>query len=103
MIDFETEEIVPLAAAAKWLPSMRGKAPHVCTLYRWTKAGVKGVRLEIIKIGGTTCTSREALARFFQQLTYGDREPPPPSRFRTPAQRKRDQARAARILDEAGI
>lgn len=39
------------------------------TLHRWATDGLKGVRLEVIRIGGTTCTSKSALQRFFNALT----------------------------------
>ncbi len=70
MIDVSTEEVVSLAEAASRLPRRRaGKKPHPCTLYRWTTGGLRGVRLESVQIGGTRCTSFEALTRFFGALT----------------------------------
>ncbi len=61
-----SEQILSLTDAATMLPRRRGgRKPHVSTIYRWAKRGIHGVRLEIIQIGGTKCTSREALARFF--------------------------------------
>ena len=41
----------------------------MATLYRWASHGCRGVRLETIQIGGTKCTSRQALQRFFAGLT----------------------------------
>ena len=77
MIDPNTETLVSLAEAAKSLPVRRkGKRPHVSCLYRWTKSGCKGVVLESLQCGGTRCTSKEALARFFQALTYADSSEP---------------------------
>ena len=70
MIDPNTETIAPRPAAAGERPRRRGgKKPHVSCLYRWTKTGCKGVILESLQVGGTRCTSREALARFFHRLT----------------------------------
>lgn len=63
------EELLSLPAAAKLLPRRRGgKKVHTATLYRWTVAGLRGAVLESLQIGGTRCTSREALQRFFEQL-----------------------------------
>ncbi len=71
MIDPTTESLVSLTEAARLLPARRGgKRPHVSSLYRWTKAGRRGVVLESIQVGGTRCTSKEALARFFEALTH---------------------------------
>ena len=58
------------------------------TLFRWASKGLRGVRLEVIRIGGTQCTSVEALARFFHRLSE-HAEPPaaptPATRSITPA------------------
>jgi hypothetical protein len=70
MIDVLLEEVISLSeAAAKCPKRRRGKETHVSCLYRWTKAGCRGVVLESVQIGGTRCTSRQALARFFNRLT----------------------------------
>jgi hypothetical protein len=63
------EEIQPIVRAAKWLPARRGDRPtHASCLFRWAKHGLRGVRLETLRVGGTLCTSREALERFFARL-----------------------------------
>lgn len=63
------EELLSLPAAARLLPRRRGgKKVHTATLYRWTTAGLKGVVLESLQVGGTRCTSQQALQRFFDQL-----------------------------------
>lgn len=70
MIDFRDEELMPLNRAARQLPRRRGDRPvHVATLYRWAKSGCRGVRLETLQVGGSLCTSRGALQRFFERLT----------------------------------
>ena len=47
----------------------RRQARELATLYRWATHGCRGVRLETIQIGGTKCTSQEALQRFFNRLS----------------------------------
>ena len=70
MIDLTTETVISLTEAAKRLPARRsGKRPHVATLYRWSQRGCRGVRLETCQVGGTRCTSVEALQRFVNQLS----------------------------------
>ena len=65
MIDHTAETVVSFAEACQRLPRRRaGKRPHPNTLYRWAAEGVRGERLETIQIGGTLCTSLEALQRF---------------------------------------
>lgn len=64
------EDLVPLSAAARLLPRRRsGRPTHTSTLFRWASEGLRGVKLEVVQVGGTRCTSREALARFFSQLS----------------------------------
>jgi hypothetical protein len=68
------EKMLSMSQAARMLPSLRGgKTPHPNTLVRWAKAGLKSkggqiIRLETYRIGGTTCTSLNALKRFFDLL-----------------------------------
>lgn len=76
-IDVFNEEVMTLTEAARKLPKRRsGRKPHVSTLFRWAVGGLRSrdgmqVRLETIQIGGTKCTSLEALQRFFERLTGG--------------------------------
>jgi hypothetical protein len=76
MIDHRIEIVRSLTEAAAELPRRRGgKRVNVATLYRWASHGCRGVKLETIQIGGTRCTSVEALQRFFEALTGPGREP----------------------------
>jgi hypothetical protein len=102
MIDPNTETLVSLSEAARYLPRRRaGKKPHVSCIYRWTTSGCRGVILESIQVGGTRCTSKEALARFFRRLTSGDAADVP--EIRSVAKRDRDCAKAMRELEQAGV
>src|SRR5262245_12375645 len=103
------ETILPPAEAARELPRRRrGRKPHVSTLYRWMTSGCRGVVLESIQVGGTRCTSREALQRFFERLSGPDLTGPvgghadPVPAHRTAAQRQRDSTKAGRKLAELG-
>lgn len=70
MIDIAAERVLSLTQAARLLPCRRrGRKPCPSTLYRWAKRGLRGVRLETVRIGGTLCTSVEALNRFFAELS----------------------------------
>jgi hypothetical protein len=65
MIEIESETLIPLREVSKLLPVRpNGRRVHISAIYRWVQRGIKGVRLEAIRIGGTTYTSREALQRF---------------------------------------
>lgn len=101
MIDPNTESLISLAETPKYLPRRRGgKRPHVSCIYRWTTSGCRGVVLESVQVGGTRCTSREALARFFRRLTSGNAAVVPT--VRTCAQRQRAADKAVRDLEKAG-
>ena len=100
VIDLTKEKVISLSKATRLLPKRRqGKKPHVSTLYRWAGSGLKGVQLETIQVGGTLCTSREALQRFFQRL--GDKNRP--SVASPPRRRKSDLDRVEKDLDAAGF
>lgn len=102
MIDPNTEVLISLSEAARHLPRRRAdKRPHVSCIYRWTTSGCKGVVLESLQIGGTRCTSKEALGRFFRRLTTGNAAEVPA--VRTIAQRERAATRAMRDLEAAGV
>jgi hypothetical protein len=81
-IDPSTEVLRPFAEASRRLPALRGGRPvHPTTLWRWAARGVRGrdgvtVRLESIKVGGTCCTSDEALLRFIHALSADSRQSP---------------------------
>ena len=102
-IDIHAETVVTLAEAAKRLPPRgRGKRPHVATLYRWAQKGCRGIRLETIRIGGSLCTSLEALQRFCDRLTqaqHGEVSVSPESLARRGPELKRAQQAA----DDIGI
>ena len=99
MIDISQEQLLPLAEAAELLPPRRnGSRPHATTLHRWARHGLKDVRLEVLLVGDTTCTSLPAMQRFFERLTEKALAVDEPSA--TPSQRMIgvDQA-----LDDLGI
>ncbi len=68
MIDIQSETVIPLTKAAKRVPSRNGRTVHVSTIWRWTMRGVHGIKLESLLVGGTRCTSVEAIGRFIQRL-----------------------------------
>lgn len=63
------QTLITLREAAATLPHRRGGRPtHSATLFRWATEGLRGVKLEVVQVGATKCTSREALQRFFAKL-----------------------------------
>ena len=109
-INMQTERVGSLADVARWLPKYQGTKIHTSTLWRWTSRGLRGVRLEYLRLGGRILTSVEAVTRFAAKLNDLDQQQPedapPPvqkARKRTPTARDRDVASARRELAAAGI
>ena len=75
MISIQRERVIPMSEVGDHCPRRRaGKKVHLSTGIRWARAGVvgdDGTRgyLETIRVGGTLCTSVEALQRFFERLS----------------------------------
>jgi hypothetical protein len=90
------ENLCLLSEAAAKIPTR----PNVSTVWRWHNKGIKGIRLETIRIGGTIYTSDEAIARFLEAIN----EPAAPApRPRTRRETAAAVARAERILKRAGV
>ena len=108
------EKLYSLSAIAAFAPrnSRSGNKVSTSTIWRWTKRGLKAgdgtggrVFLETVKAGGGLATSKEALKRFFAELTRrasppkapcfpngGDKTPPGDRRLRTDVERQLDDA-----------
>jgi hypothetical protein len=83
------------------LPGNGGKRVHIGTPHRWRTQGLRGVRLEAIKVGGRWCTSLQALERFFDVLSRGASPPTPTQAGDTPA--TVSSAESLRKLQEEGF
>ena len=75
-IDSREEKCFTLNRIRQFLPetTRSGKPPHPSVIYRWCTRGLKArdgsvVKLEFLICGGAICTSREAVERFFAELT----------------------------------
>lgn len=67
MLDLASEDLFPLTDTA----NIPGR-PHPTTVGRWATRGVRGIRLETVRIGGRLYTSAEAVQRFVAALTATD-------------------------------
>jgi len=105
MIDITMERVLSLSEACGLLPRRRrGKKPSYACLWRWATKGCRGIRLESIKVGGTSCTSVEALQRFCEAVTAAENgRRRDPSTLRTTAQRERRIRRADEHLRREGL
>ena len=90
-IDISTEQVLSLTAATKSLPGR----PHVSTLWRWYKRGVRGIQLETIVVAGRRFTSAEAIQRFAERCSAAADGTPSPIR----TSRQREAALRAAEVD----
>ena len=75
---------------------------NISTGHRWRLAG----KIETFRIGGRHYVSREAWERFIEKCNGGSKPTRPGdegTRTRTLAQRRRDDARAARACEALGV
>ncbi len=66
---------------------------HLSTAYRHALEGVRGVKLEVVRVGGKLYTSRAAIQRFLDRLTATSR---PPTGRPAPIPTRRASAMGAR-------
>lgn len=69
---------IPLKDLPAHLPKKRGKKIAVSTIYRWTRAGVAGVRLETSWVGGMRVVDLSAVDEFFEAVARS-RQPDRPT------------------------
>jgi hypothetical protein len=98
---------VGLAGVARKFPNDRTNGQghiNASTVFRWCLVGCKGatgqrIRLQHVRIGSRILTSWPAVERFISSLTAPVEPSPIP---RSPTQRQRASASAARALEVAG-
>lgn len=92
MIDLDKETLLTVKQARAVLPNR----PSINTIYRWFWKGVRGIKLDSIRVGGRIFTTKEACDRF---IHASSRMPTEEERFA-----ERDAIRNARqFLDMSGI
>lgn len=98
MIDITNENLIRICDVPRRLPARpSGRRIHVSTVYRWIMRGVRGVCLEVIRVGGTTYTSAEALQRFADHLSAPPAPGPIPVTWMTMARRKQIEEAEKRV------
>jgi hypothetical protein len=108
-IDDDSEELMPLAKAAKLLPIVRGNKPiHPSTLARWATIGIKaasGRRVKLVTtfVGGTRMVSMAALKRFFEQRNDVEYKPLPESAEREKKYLEEQAAESIRRMRAEGL
>ena len=106
----QREELLALSEVARRLPKIDGKKICTSTIFRWCTRGLRGVRLQYVRVGRKICTSHQALLQFFEALAEIDKQQAPRGRPAllgrrpiTSKQRLRALQEADEILAKAGI
>jgi hypothetical protein len=104
------ESRLTLTEVAVIIGSQTGRRPSSSTCWRWALKGVRGKKLDVIRIGGTLYTTLASVEAFLdgQPSTPSAGQPPPPSRparitaaSQMAAQRRqREREAAKRHLDD---
>jgi hypothetical protein len=107
-IDIAMEKLVLLNRLRESIPGR----PNLSTLWRWRLRGVRGVKLEVVVVGGRVYSSREAVARFIAATTAaasrdsiaatGDAASRQPMPMRSLRQREKDHRDAETFLTKKG-
>jgi hypothetical protein len=69
MIDATTSVLIPLSSVRKYCLRTRDRPIHPATLHRWRLHGVRGVKLDAVKLGGRWYTTEQAVQRFVAVLS----------------------------------
>jgi hypothetical protein len=64
-----TEDVLTLQEARREIASVTGRRVDKTTIYRWVLRGVRGTKLEHIRLGDRILTSKQALTRFINART----------------------------------
>lgn len=102
-INIKQEQLATLSESAKMLPRVGGKRIHASTLWRWCKKGLRGTKLEYLRVGSKIVTTSEALHRFFTTLAKLDENHPQSPTYKPVRMRNRPRSDASRqrALDDA--
>jgi hypothetical protein len=104
MIDLSHENLITFKEVTQHLPKRpNGRRLHVSCIYRWSSKGINGVKLETIRIGGTTYTSLEALQRFADARTQNNGSNTPRRTFTSRSRQAQAQAAACQVREELGL
>jgi hypothetical protein len=107
MSDLLNETLISFAAVGDRIPGRNGRRLNPTTPWRWATKGARTptggvVRLEVVRCGGRTLTSVEAVRRFLDRLTAATVGEETAPAVRTPAERRRASERAEAELKKLG-
>ena len=97
-IDPLAGDLLTLAHAARLFPPRRRESRlATSTLWRWATRGLRGTRLDVVKVGGVTYTTAAAIREFIERTNSAANSQQSPS---SPSRRSQ---RAVADLDRLGI
>jgi hypothetical protein len=64
-----SEGAMTLKEVASFIGQSTGRRPALSTVYRWANKGQRGVRLEVLRVGGSWLTTRDSVEAFCAHLT----------------------------------
>ena len=68
-LDILSEDLLTIEQAAREVPRPAGKKPlHYATAWRWAHRGLRGHKLETVRVGSQLMTSRERLHAFLRAI-----------------------------------
>ena len=96
IVEADAGERYSIREFCKLFPGRTGRGISRATAMRWMLAGVGGVRLESLKVGGARYISRESLDRFIAALNHRPE-------VVKPVDRDREAERTERLLAAEGF
>ena len=100
MLPLNPAKFVPIHDVPAMLPVRpNGKRVHISAVYRWASKGVRGVRLQTVRIAGALYTTREAVEDFINAAATPPEAPSVPDRL---AEHRQAMA-SARLALELGL
>jgi hypothetical protein len=92
-----SRDFLTLTQAALELPGR----PHISTLHRWRLTGIKGIKLNTVRVCGKRMVDRLSLQEFIDSVTAAADGAHPQAE--TPVQHQRAIERAEKRADELGL
>ncbi|MFN3166113.1 MAG: DUF1580 domain-containing protein [Phycisphaeraceae bacterium] len=86
-------DLIPLIDIPKLLPKRHGKSIHIRTVRRWATKGLKGRRLQTVRVGGRYYVRLEWLEHFIAMRPTQDPTPVPARVLSARRTREREAAR----------
>jgi len=72
MTTTDKEHYITLNDATQFFPSVNGKLPHVTSIWRWCRFGLRGTKLAYTRAGNRICTTKAAVEQFLAALNDKD-------------------------------